>query len=312
MNRRIFFLLLAFLLPMALSAQAFNPPQADVDEFSWLSNTLDRVVTPDSTVVVNYVLGILNKIAIGLLVFTIVVMTYESISHRTVFNIDYFARTFLFPYVVVFTVVTHWNSPIPGLGYNVHQLFTVLGSELAARIDISSIDQLSDAINSLHAQTPSPDSWSITENIGYWVIFGILGIVKGVIFAITSTAFVALAVGAIIGPIPALLYLWPPTRHWWQNWLHYMAKYTLYRVVSSIVCAVMSSLLVNYMVTMFHNNYSLEHLIALTGGTAATAVACCWNVLRVPHLTNDLAGGSAHGGSGFGAGSAAMIKGLFY
>lgn len=296
-------------------AQTIVTP-ANTDFFASFGRDIAHIVNGPAEYLVGYVSSALDHIALALLVVVLATAGWEAVSGSRFLNIDYIVRKFYVPYGLAVYFLAHWFTPIPGLGMSFIDLFTNLGEEISAHIDLSALDMLNQHFEKIRDSLGDGPGFSTLFTGGfsglyYIAVLASMMIIKGVIFVVTAFGFVAVGVGAGIGPLFLLAYIIPPLRHFWFSWVNAMIEYTLYRVVASMVVAIWCSALVNYFDRAIHGDYGFGHLMAISLEMIPLMIAMCYSILKIPSIVSSMAKG--HGGAGDGmAGSVVgFVKGAF-
>lgn len=298
----------------SLFAQTVVTP-GNVDFFASFGRDIVRIVTGPAQYLVGYVSSAIDHIALGLLVIVLATAGWEGVTGGRILNVDYIVRKFYVPYGITIFFLAHWFTPIPGLGMSFIDVFTDLGEEITAHIDLSALNLLNGHFQKIRDSLGDGPGLSNFADGSAWLFYtGVLAsmvFLKGVIFIVTAFGFLAIGVGAGLGPLFLLSYVVPPLRHFWFSWVNAMIKYSLYRVTASMAVAVLSSALVNYFDRAIHGDYAFGHLMALSIEMLPLMVAAGYLILKIPSIVGDFAGGHAGTGGGMGSSLIGFAKGAF-
>lgn len=289
--------------------QSVSTDQKSLDLFSSFDKDIHTVLGGLSPILVSYVLGPLNKMAVALLVCVLASEGFRAVSQHQILNIDYLVKAFFLPYGFALLVLNNWNTPIPGLGHSFVGLFTDTAQELAAYVDLSAMNVLFAKFDDIYTTLGvAPSLWD-SGFVTYWEVVGVMSLVKSIVFLVISGAFLALAVGACIGPLFVFFYFFPPTRYLWHSWVGAMIKYSLYFVVAAIVTDIWCLFAVHYLDNSLHGSYDLDHFMALTLSLPAVMVALCIGLVRIPHMASDFTSSGSSAGHGMISGLAGFVRG---
>jgi type IV secretory pathway VirB6-like protein len=308
--RRFFFLLLLLSLASAAAFGQVSPADQDtVDVFASFDRDIHTALNGLSPILVSYVLGPLNKVAVALLVCVLASEGFRAVTHHQILNIDYLVKAFFLPYGFALVVLNGWNTPIPGLGHSFVGLFTDTSQEIAAYVDLSAMKMMFQKFGEIYKALGVSPSVLDDGFVTYWLVVGSMILVKTIVFLVTSFGFVALAVGSCIGPLFVFFYLFPPTRYLWHSWVGAMVKYSFYFIIAAVVTDIWCVFVVDQINTSLNDNYDLDHFMALTLSLPAIMLAFCFGLFKVPALASDFTSGSSHAGHGLVGGVASFLRG---
>ena len=307
---------LALLCPLAaLALHAQSPVPSDgetVDLYSSFDKDLYNLVIGTAPIYTAVAITFVNKLAAWLLVTVFAAAGWEAISHRSMINLDYVAKKFVIPYLFSLLILTHWVTPIPGLGMSFVGIFTNISSDLAAQAHVNALDTMNSLLLNIRDQI---GPWAMITgpvNILAWCVVTTLMIfVKAVVMFVVATGVVGVGVGACIGPIFVIFYMFPPLRQKWFSWVEAMIKYSLYRVVGNLVIAVWCTFIVGFINNILHGQYDLVHIISNFIGFSSVMLAFIFGLFKIPSFVTDFNSGGSSGGHGLMGSTMAFVKGMF-
>ena len=144
----------------------------------------------------------------------------------------------------------------------------------------------------------------------YYAVLFILSAASGIMQGITAFGYVALGVGAVLGPLSIMLAQLPWFKHLLHNWIQYMFKYAMWRLVASAIVYIWGNTMLSYFTWVVGNDYTAGHFVSILMGFITITIAFVYSLLMVPSLVNDLYGG-AHSGGAASAGMFAMAARVF-
>jgi type IV secretion system protein VirB6 len=192
------------------------------------------------------------------------------------------------------------GTPIPGFGVSVSELFQMMGREIAGVIDISGLDDVFGLINQIQNGIEDPDFLDFFALILFYIILFSMIVLDGALLIVTSTGFIATALGMVFGPVCIVCLLFPVRR--WQEkywgWINFMWTYSMYRAVAAAYVFIASQFFLNFVGNGLHGDYTLGHLLPLSALMLASVFTIIYGALRVPHWTSELFGSVGHAGGG--------------
>lgn len=202
-------------------------------------------------------------------------------------------------YFVASTMLHYYNAPLPWSGSSLSSLLPDAAHTYANWIDQERLDILFQHIADLvkNLQHPSFADWAMIPV--YWFVEIDMFLIEGILFAATALGFVALGIGALLGPlfIPWLLV---PRLSWlFWNWLSFMLQYSFYRVVAAALTYVWASATIGFFDHAVNGNYSLAYWVALLPAMVVLTIALAWSIVKITSYTHDLFHGSSSAGGGF-------------
>lgn len=214
-------------------------------------------------------------------------------------------------FLVAEALLRYYSVPLPWTGVSVHQLFPDTGRQLAATIDISTLNQLLQSIQNLVSGEERP---SISDPVMIIIYYGILAdmiLVEGVLFALNILAFVMVGIGSVLGPlfIPWLMVQRLSWLFW--NWVQFMLQYSFFQVIAAALTNVWATVLMKFWTSAIHGDYSLAHLAVLIlplGLLNIGFIVCIW---KAGSITSDLFKGTASAGGNLAGSVAGAVRGAF-
>jgi hypothetical protein len=225
--------------------------------------------------------------------------TWEYLTGNHIFSGEHFWRV-LIRYLIAYNLLRYYNDPLPLVGYNFHQLFTEEAKWMQAQINIAVLNRFLQQIQTMWARMEKPHPLNVPATLMYIWIGLDMAAIECALFVITAYSFWAVGVGIILGPFFIVAYLFRATSHFFWAWVNYMVKYSLYRVIASAVVAVFANVILNFITTTVHGDYSLGHLWAIALSFTVVIIAGLFACLKVGQLVNDLTTGTAFAGASGG------------
>jgi hypothetical protein len=264
-----------------------------------VTQALNALVDPTSNIFLGVAQPLLDRLALFALVLGALTWTYDYLTGNHIFSAETFWRV-LIRYLIAYNLLRYYNAPLPLVGYSFHQLFTEEARWMAAQIDVKVLDLFLANIQKVWAGMEKPHVWDVPATAIYVWIGMDMAAIECALFVITAFSFWAIGVGLILGPFFIVAYLFRATSHFFWAWVNYMIKYSLYRVVASAIVAVFSNVILNFINSTVHGDYSLGHWWAIALSWTALIIAGLFACLKVGQLVNDLTSGGAFAGASGG------------
>jgi hypothetical protein len=189
-------------------------------------------------------------------------------------------------------MLTFYASPIPGFGRTFPHLITDQAQFMAAQIETSQVQQLSDRLNDVFVNTERPLIFDVLHVIGYlFVVVAVTG-ARIALVAVIAFGWVATGVAVLVGPV-FIPFLIVPSMDWvFWGWLKALLQYAFYQVVAQAFVFVFGTFLLN-LLAAFPPPYTVDKLLVGGFHLVFLLVAFTYGLLKVPSLTNSLFSGRA-------------------
>ncbi len=307
--KKLSLLLPALASPLWAAPPSNGGPPMTINSLTYLTNTLDSFVQSGANLFVGTALNVLQGFGVWVLVFLLLVLGVESVMHRTIINPLPLLR-FIWTYGLLTTGLHYYSTPLPVIGSSLHTVFSDAASIWGAQMNLQILSTLSAKIEALHAGMSVPGLTDIAGMFVYGVVILLLAAASGIMQAVTSFAFVALGIGAVLGPLSIMLAQLPWFKHLLMNWITFMFKYAMWRLVASAITYVWGNTLLAYFNFVVGKDYTAGHFLSILLGMLTITISFVYALVMVPSLVNDLYGGS-HSGGAASAGLVAMAARVF-
>ena len=185
---------------------------------------------------------------------------------------------------VVFSGLTYYDSPVPGLGVSASDLVIGQAQRLTDAITYEAFEQIQLGLAELWRRFEPANPFSLLPNLLYWALLLIIGLAQAVVLFVTAFGLIASGVCFVIGPLFIPFALVPSFEWMFWGWLKAFVQYSFMQVVAQLFIALFSSYVLAYLTrlppgltvegTLLWNLYSVMVLVSFTLG-----------VLMVPSLT---------------------------
>jgi hypothetical protein len=200
-------------------------------------------------------------------------------------------------------MLTYYAAPLPGIGRSFTHLITDEAQTLAAQMETSQVQSLSDHLNTLLVDIEVPLTPTLLHLMGYLLVSLTVTAARVALVAVIAFGWVATAVAVLVGPI-FIPFLLVPSMHWiFWGWLRSLIQYAFYQVVAQAFVFVFGTFLVHQL-DAFLPPYTIDKLLVGGFHLAFLLMAFTYGLFKVPSLTHSLFSGAsgerALPGSGFG------------
>jgi hypothetical protein len=282
-----------------------------IDYISYVTSAVDSLVTMGSPLFLTTGNELLTAIAIIMLViYGLKWATHSASRHHPEFDFPGVIHFFAL-FLIAEAMLRYYNVPLPWTDSSFHQILPDTARQLAATIDLTSLNTLMDRIWDIIGHTEQP---GITNPIMLVIYFSLLidmVLIQGILFAVTVLGFIAVGIGSVLGPL-FIPWLIVPRLSWlFWNWVQFMLQYSFYRVVASALIYVWSTVIVKFLDSSVQGDYSLAHFLIMLVPLGMLNIGMIFSVFRVTSFVSDLFKGTAAAGGGLAGSVAGAIRGAF-
>jgi type IV secretory pathway VirB6-like protein len=198
---------------------------------------------------------------------------------------------FIGKFLAVLGMLHYYNTPLPGVSFSFHQIFTTTATSMSHLINTDVFNDFMSKIQCLSQNLEKPSFTDLSGIVLYYIVLGSLALIEGVLFFVICFGFVAAGLGSLLGPLFIPFYMWPTQAARFFRWIDYMVVYAFYQVVATGVIAIWASVLVRFIDNALHGSYDLAHLAILFVAFAGLNVTIVLSLTHVPAMAGELFGG---------------------
>jgi len=199
-----------------------------------------------------------------------------------------------------FTMMTYYARPIPGIGRSFTHLITDQASVLAAQMETSQVQALSDRLNELFLSLEQPTFFNVVALIWYFLVALLVVAARVVLLAVIAFGWTATAIAVLVGPLFIPFFIVPQMDWLFWGWLKSFMQYAFYQVIAQAFVFVFGSFLTRSL-DLFPPPYTVDKLLVGGFQFVFLFLAFIYGMLKVPSLTNSLftgrSGEAAHPGA---------------
>ena len=189
-----------------------------------------------------------------------------------------------------YTMITFYETPIPGIGTSFSNLITDQTAHLASTISARSIQDAQHTLNSLWNALEQPDPWSLLANLLYWTMLIVIALAQFAVMFVISFGMIASAVCALLGPLFIPFFIVPTLEWLFWNWLKAFVQYSFMPVIANAFIFVFERFLSRYLQTL-PPGMRLEDQLLYGVHAVMILLTFTVGVLLVPSLTSSIFSG---------------------
>ncbi|MGH9421853.1 MAG: type IV secretion system protein, partial [Thermoanaerobaculia bacterium] len=186
-----------------------------------------------------------------------------------------------------FTMITFYDRPIPGIGRSFTHLITDQAQVLAAQLETSQVQLLSDRLSEVYVSLEQPMFYNVVQVVGYFLVAIFVTLARVSLVAVIAFGWVATAVAVLVGPIFIPFFIVPHMEWMFWGWFKSLIQYSFYQVIAQAFVFVFGSFLLRA-IDAFPPPYTVDKILVGGFHLIFLCVAFIYGLLKVPSLTNSL------------------------
>lgn len=191
-----------------------------------------------------------------------------------------------------FTMMTYYARPIPGIGRSFTHLVTDQASVLAAQIETSQVQALSDRLNEMYLSLEQPTFLNAMALVWYFIVALFIVAARVVLIAVIAFGWAATGVAVLVGPIFIPFFIVPRMEWLFWGWFKSFIQYAFYQVIAQAFVFVFGTFLMHAL-DLVPPPYTVDKLLVGGFHVVFLLAAFVFGMLKVPSLVNSLfTGGS--------------------
>jgi hypothetical protein len=296
-----------------LAAQATPPVvnNSTIDYITTITNAIDNMVTSDGGAFLSAGNEMLTTLGIIMLVVCGLRLAGESASrHHGEFPFPALIQFFGL-FLIAEALMRYYDAPLPWTNVSVSNILPDTARFFSGTLDLGILDTLLSKMSDIVSSVERPSLLNPLMLFVYALILVDMILIQGVLFAVNILAFVFIGIGSLLGPL-FIPWLVVPKLSWlFWNWVQFMLQYSFYRVVASALTYIWATVLVTFIDSAVHGDYSLAHFLLLLVPLGVLNIGLLFSVFKIGSVVSDLFKGAASVGGGFGGAMAGAITGAF-
>jgi len=193
----------------------------------------------------------------------------------------------------------YYNTPLPGAGISIHQIFPALAKAVTNILDQGLIDGFLDRVRAAAAGTQPPSAFNLMGAMVYATVLVNVAFMDLIMFAVNAFGFIALGMFTLFGPLIIPLFITRNFKQKFWHWVDGLLVFSMFRAVSAAVSFIFANVLIGFFDNTVAGDYSLGHWLALIPALILLNGGFLWSMFQVPRLTGMIFGGVAGQAQGF-------------
>lgn len=213
------------------------------------------------------------------------------------------AVAIMFRICIADIMMSFYATPIPGLGWNFHQIFPMIAQAMSNTVTSDTMATVLGAFNNVIAYIPTPGMLQVLPAIIFVMVIITVAVATVAMTIITVSSYCIVGVLSLVGPLMIPFYVLPGQDKRFWKWLDNMLVYSMYQFVGS--CFIF--LFCNAYVGFFTNlpGYSVAQWTVSIGMMILITASFAYTMFKVPEIAHMI-----FGGVGDVSGFANMLQGL--
>src|SRR5262245_17218569 len=146
-----------------------------------------------------------------------------------------------------FTMVTYYDTPIPGFGRSFKSLIVDQAVFLSNRIEAASLEEIQERLVVVYSTMEPPTLLDFVEVLRYFLTLSAIILAQVAVLAVISYGYVAMAVIVLVGPIFIPFFIVPKMEWLFWGWFRAFLQYAFYQVVAQAFVFVFGQLLIHFL-----------------------------------------------------------------
>jgi TrbL/VirB6 plasmid conjugal transfer protein len=146
-----------------------------------------------------------------------------------------------------FTMVTYYDSPIPGFGRSFKSLIVDQAVFLSNRIEAASLEEIQERLVVVYSTMEPPTLLDYVYIVRYFLTLSAIVLAQVAVLAVISYGYVAMAVIVLVGPVFIPFFIVPKMEWLFWGWFRAFIQYAFYQVVAQAFVFVFGQLLIHFL-----------------------------------------------------------------
>lgn len=217
---------------------------------------------------------------------------------------------FLWQSVMVASVLQYYQTPIPGLGVNAHQILPALGQAVEHSIHLAMLNDLYAGIRSVTENMEHPGPANLLGILIYLSVYIDMAAIELALFVIGAAGSLFLGILTLFGPLFIPMFLTKHFNAMFWRWFESMLSFSMYGAVSAGVTFVFGGIFTTFFTRAVHSDYSIANFIILLPVLVMLTAAFAVVIFQIPTFVGRLFGGLGDMGQGFASAVQAGVVAL--
>jgi hypothetical protein len=195
-------------------------------------------------------------------------------------------------------MLSFYNTPMPGVGINFHQLFPALANSLASSISTTNAQQVISALNDATHYLPTPGILDVLPSLLTIILLVIFGLIELAMVIITAGSYAIVGLLTLCGPLMIPFYVLPgghDKRFW--TWFDNMLAYSMYVFAATAFVYIFCNPYLQFFANI--HSYTVGQWLPQISYLIVITVSFLWAMFKVPEITHLIFGGAGGVAQGF-------------
>jgi hypothetical protein len=203
----------------------------------------------------------------------------------------------MFRIVACVAMLSFYNTPMPGVGFNFHQMFPALANALASSISTANAQQVIAALNDAVHYLPTPGILDVLPSLLTIILLIIFGLIELAMVIITAGSYAIVGILTLCGPLMIPFYVLPGHEKRFWTWFDNMFAYSMYVFAATAFVYIFC----NPYLQFFSNihSYTVGQWLPQISYLIVITISFLWTMFKVPELTHLIFGGTGGIAQGF-------------
>lgn len=186
-----------------------------------------------------------------------------------------------------FTMMTFYDRPIPGIGRSFTHLIIDQAQALAAQLETSQVQLLSDRLNEVYVSLEQPMFYNVMQIVGYFLVAIFVTLARVALVSVIAFGWIAMAVAVLVGPVFIPFFIVPHMEWMFWGWVKSLIQYSFYQVIAQAFVFVFGSFMLRA-IDAFPPPYTVDKILVGGFHLIFLFIAFIYGMLKVPSLVNSL------------------------
>jgi len=192
---------------------------------------------------------------------------------------------------ILTTALNGWMNPVVG-AHSLHNLPMDITGALANQLDNGQLDKFQQYVTDAATNIEKPNPLMILDVLIYIFILADMAVLSFVTFILTAFSFVGNALFVVITPLFAWCTFFRRTESWFWNCIQNILSFSMYRLMSSVILYILSSVMVTFFAQAMKGNYTLAQWTSMLIPVVVLTAMFVFSLLIIPLLCASIFNGA--------------------
>jgi hypothetical protein len=203
----------------------------------------------------------------------------------------------LFRITACVVMMSFYSTPIPGVGFNFHQMFPAIANALAGAISTTLAQQVIAAFNNAMHYLPTAGIFDVLPAIVTVVVLLLFGFAEIGMVVITSGSWAIVGLLTLCGPLMIPFYVLPGWDKRFWSWFDNMLAYSMYVFSGTAFIFIFCHPYLQFFANL--QSYTVGQWLPQIPYLLLITMSFLWTMFKVPEITHLIFGGAGGVAQGF-------------